>query len=126
MQRMNSMRDGGRGVWKVVVKISRNNPSELLEENPEAYNVLSTIFAILISQKNIGINILDVMQHVQFTTEEPISRIDTTICWYFNKCQTCGRKVTEESPHLQCQQFGSQRVPNYRFHNIQLQYLRYV
>ncbi|PWA66851.1 hypothetical protein CTI12_AA323970 [Artemisia annua] len=50
----------------------------------------------------------------QFTTEAVITGIDEAMGWYFNRCRTCGNKITEIMPHRHCQQPGIQPAPNYR------------
>ncbi|PWA80720.1 nucleic acid-binding, OB-fold protein [Artemisia annua] len=48
----------------------------------------------------------------QFTTQATIIGIDEQMGWYFNRCQTCGNKISETMPHRQCQQPGVKPIPN--------------
>ncbi|PWA46491.1 nucleic acid-binding, OB-fold protein [Artemisia annua] len=49
----------------------------------------------------------------QFTTQAVILNIDEQMAWYFNRCRTCGNKISEAMPHRHCQQPGVKPLPNY-------------
>lgn len=51
----------------------------------------------------------------QFTVQATIQAIDEQMAWYFNRCRTCGNKVTDIMPHRHCQQPGVIQKPNYSY-----------
>ncbi|PWA96572.1 nucleic acid-binding, OB-fold protein [Artemisia annua] len=51
----------------------------------------------------------------QFTVQAMVLNIDEQMAWYFNRCRTCGNKVSETMPHRHCQQPGMPTVPNYSY-----------
>lgn len=51
----------------------------------------------------------------QFTVRAVIQAIDEQMAWYFNRCRTCGNKVTEYMPHRHCQLPGVRQTPNYSY-----------
>ncbi|PWA86495.1 hypothetical protein CTI12_AA140740 [Artemisia annua] len=51
----------------------------------------------------------------QFTVQAMILGIDEQVGWYFNRCRTCGNKISEGMPHRHCQQPGVRPIPNYSY-----------
>lgn len=51
----------------------------------------------------------------QFSTEAVIVRIDEQMGWYFNRCRTCGNKITDIMSHRHCQPPGTRPIANYSY-----------
>ncbi|GKE31460.1 replication protein A 70 kDa DNA-binding subunit B [Tanacetum coccineum] len=54
-------------------------------------------------------------QHVRFTSEATIFRINTQKEWYYQRCSICGKKVIPEVPIAKCKDHGPQPTAIYSY-----------